>query len=178
MTTAQKKTTQSQDVLKPVEDAVTAGKEQFENVVKVGNDAATKQYEQAANLAKEQIEKGSSAMFKGYGEATMLNKANIDAVVKASTIATKGFESLSRELVDFTQKQIETNVETTKKLFGAKTLQEFFDLQADFARQNFDRLLAESAKVTEMSVKVTNDALQPIQAQTNAAAEKVMKPAA
>jgi phasin family protein len=178
MTSTQKKTPQNQDVLKPVEDAVTAGKEQFENVVKAGNEAATKQYEQVVNLAKEQVEKGSSVLFKSYDEFTTLNNANLEAVVKASTIAGKGLESLSRELVTFTHQQIDSNVENTKKLFGAKTLRELFDLQADFARQSFDRMLAESAKMTEMSVKVANEALEPIQSQTNATVEKVMKPAA
>ena len=176
--TTQKKTQTAQDVFKPVEDAVNAGKEQIENVVKASNEAATKQYEQAVEMTKQQVEKTSNAVFKGYDEVTTFNKANIDAVVQSSTIAAKGVESLSRELFDFAQQQLETNVATTKKLFGAKTLREVFDLQADFARQNFDKMLAESAKVTEMSVKVANEAMQPIQTQTNTAVEKAMKPAA
>lgn len=176
--TTQKKTTQSQDVFKPVEDAVNAGKEQIENVVKASNEAATKQYEQAVTMAKEQVEKTSSAMFKGYDEVTTLNKANIDAVVQSSTIATKGVESLGRELMSFAQSQLEANMAMTKKLFGAKTLREFFDVQNDFARQNLDKLMAESAKMTEMTAKVSNEALEPIQTQTNKSVETVTKAAA
>jgi phasin family protein len=175
--TTQKKT-QNQDVLKPVEDAVNAGKEQIDNVVKASNEAATKQYEQAVSLAKEQVEKTSDAVFKSYDEVTTLNKANIDAVVKASTIATKGVESLSRELMGFAQTRMEAQMELTKQLLGAKTLREFVDAQTDFARQSFDQLMAESAKVTEMTVKVSNEAMEPIQTQTNKSVEKVMKPAA
>jgi phasin family protein len=157
---------------------VAAGKEQIESVVKAGNEAATKQYEQVASLAKDSVEKTSEAVFKGYNEFTTLNKANADAVVQSSTIFSNGLESLSREMLDFTQKQMEANVETTKKLFGVKSLREFFDLQAEFTRQSFDKALAESAKVSEMSFKVANEALQPIQTQTNTTVEKVLKPAA
>lgn len=166
------------DALKPVEDAVNAGKEQIEKAVEAGNEAASKHYEQAANVAKEQIDKGSRAMFKGYEEITSLNKANMDAVVQASTVATKGMESLSREMMEFAQQQLESNVVTTKKLFGARTVHEFVDLQTAYVRDSFDKLLAESAKVAEMSFKVANEALEPIQTQTNATVEKAMKPAA
>jgi phasin family protein len=178
MTTQKKTQSQTQDVFKPVEDAVTAGKEQIENVVKASNEAATKQYEQAVSMAQEQVEKTSNAVFKGYDEVTTLNKANVDAVVKASTIATKGFESLSREMMTFAQQQMEAQMELTKQLFGAKTLREFVDAHTDFARQSFDKFMAESAKMTEMTVKVSNEAMEPIQAQTNKSVEKVMKPAA
>ena len=53
MTSTAKKTTtgttngNGAEVLKPIEAAVTAGKESVEAVVKAGTDAATKNYEQA-----------------------------------------------------------------------------------------------------------------------------------
>lgn len=166
------------DALKPVEEAVNAGKEQVEKAVEAGHEAASKQYEQVVNQTKEQIDQGSRAMFKGYEEIATLNKAHIEAVVQASTIATKGMESLSREMMNFAQQQLESNVATTKKLFGATTVREVFDLQSELARETFDKLMAESAKMTEMSVKVANEALQPIQTQTSAAVEKATKPAA
>lgn len=176
---SQKKTqSQAQDALKPAEDAVSAGKRQVEAVVKASNEAATKHYEQVVGLAKDQAEKTSKAMFRGYDEVNALNKANVDAVVEASTVLAKGIESMGRELISFAQSSMETNVATTKALFGAKTLSEIFDLQADYARKQLDTMLAESAKVTEMSVKVTNDALAPLQARTNASVEKLFKPAA
>lgn len=169
---------QAEDVMKPVEDAVNAGKQQVETVVKASNEAATKNYEQMVAMTQDQMQKASDAMFKGYDDVNALNKANIDAVVQASTALTKGMESLSRQLMGIAQASMEANVASTKALFGAKTLRDFFDLQADFYRRNIDQVLSESAKVTETSVKVTNDALQPLQAQTNANVEKLFKPAA
>lgn len=179
MTTQKKSQTQAaQDVFKPVEDAVNAGKEQIESVVKASNEAATKQYEQVVSMAKEQAEKASSAAFKNYDEASQINKANVDAVVQASSIAAKGVEQMNREFMNFAQARLEANMNLAKKMFGAKTLREFFDAQTDFARQNFDTMMAESAKMTELSVKVSNEAMEPIQTQTNKTVEKVMKSAA
>ena len=179
MTTQKKTQAQAaQDVFKPVEDAVNAGKEQIESVVKASNEAATKQYEQVVSMAKEQAEKASSAAFKNYDEASQMNKANVDAVVQASSIAAKGIEQMNREFMNFAQARLEANMNLAKQMFGAKTLREFFDAQTDFARQNFDTMMAESAKMTELSVKVSNEAMEPIQTQTNKTVEKVMKSAA
>jgi len=60
-----KKTADAADVMKPVEDAFAAGKEQIEGIVKASNEAATKQYEQAVTMAKDQVEKTSKAVFEG-----------------------------------------------------------------------------------------------------------------
>ncbi|MDX1710914.1 MAG: phasin family protein [Rhodovibrionaceae bacterium] len=179
----QKKTTQNAtktatEAMKPVEEAVTKSKEQYEAVVKAGTDAATKNYETAVQQAQEQMEKASKALFGGYDELASLNKDNMDAFVKSSNIYAKGFESLSKEMMSFAQSAMETNLATVKAFAGAKTVREVIDLQADYARSNFDKTLAESAKLTEMSVKVTNDAMEPIQGRVNVTVQKMLKPVA
>jgi phasin family protein len=174
----QKKTQAATDAMKPVEEAVNKTKEQYEAVVKASTEAATKNYEQAVQSAQEQVEKASKSLFKGYDELTSLNKDNMDAFVKSSNIYAKGFENLSKEVMSFAQSAMEANMATAKAFAGAKTLREMFDLQADYARNNFDKTLAESAKLTEMSVKVANDALEPIQGRVNVTVEKMLKPVA
>ncbi|MDX1555597.1 MAG: phasin family protein [Xanthomonadales bacterium] len=176
----QNKKTQSKTVetLKPVEAAANATKEQYETVVKAGSKAAQKNYEQAVAMTKEQVEKASTAMFKGYDEFSTLNKETMDAVMKSSNIYAKGMERLSKEMMAFTQSTVEANMATAKAFANAKTLREIFDLQAELARANFDKAMAESAKLTEMSVKVANEAMEPLQSRFNVTVEKMMKPIA
>ncbi len=176
--TAKKTAASAQDALKPMEAAVNASKETVEAVVKAGTDAATKQYEQAVSMTKENVDKASSAMFQGYDEFAELNKANVDAVITSTNTVAKGFESISKELMGFMQASVESNVVVAKKVIGAKNLQEVVDLQSDFARTSFDSLLAESAKLTELSVQVTNKAIEPLQTRAHVTVEKMMKPVA
>ncbi len=176
--TQQKDRTEAQEPLKPVQDAVEVGKRQVEAAVKAGNEAAAQNYERMMAVSQEQVEQTSSAMFKSYDETNALNKANVDAMVRSNAALAKGLESLGNELMSFAQSSIEANIATAKALFGAKTLREVADLQTDFARSSFDKALAESAKIGEMSVKVTNEALQPLQTRTNATVERLFKPTA
>ena len=162
----------------PVEVAAEAGKETVEAVVKAGTEAAAATVAEAVAATKEHVEKTSKAVSKGYGDFTALGKENVEAVIKSGSIMVKGFEILGREMAAYTRHALEGNVATTKAVLGAKTINEVVELQNDYARKSFDQFVAESAKLTELSVKVANEAAAPIQARVNVTVEKLIKPAA
>ncbi len=160
MTTAKKTPTID---TKPIEEAVAAGKQTVEQAV-----AAT----------KEQVEKASTAAMKSYDEFAALNKDAVDAYVKAGNVFAKGFEDLGKTVFAFAQSQAETNVNAAKALMSAKTINDVVEIQSDLARAQFDAFVAEGTKVSEMSLKVANETVEPIQAQFNVVVEKMMKPVA
>ncbi|MBO6837268.1 MAG: phasin family protein [Alphaproteobacteria bacterium] len=160
MTTAKKTPTVD---TKPIEEAVAAGKQTVEQAV-----AAT----------KEQVEKASTAALKSYDEFAALNKDTVDAYVKAGNVFAKGFEDLGKTVFAFAQSQAETNVNAAKALMSAKTINDVVEIQSDLARTQFDAFVAEGTKVSEMSLKVANETVEPIQAQFNVVVEKMMKPVA
>ncbi|MCG8358338.1 MAG: phasin family protein [Kiloniellales bacterium] len=173
-----KTTTAANDALKPVEAAVAAGKETVEKAMKAGTEAATKNYEKVLAMTQEQVEKASAAAFQGYDDMTALNKETMDAVVQSGNIVAKGYEAIGKELMAFTQISIEANVAATQAIFGAKNIREVIDLQTQYTRESFDKAMAESAKLSEMSVKLAKDAIEPIQSRVNVTVEKMMKPLA
>jgi phasin family protein len=180
--TTTKKTSAAKDIRKTLEAAPPAETSNVEAVAKAGPEATVQQYQQAVAITQTQVqtqvEKASTMMFKGYDELNQLNKANLDAVVASTTTFAKGFEAISRELMSFAQGSIEANVSKSKKMFGVKSLQDLFELQSDLARSNFDTLMSQSAKLTELSVQVTNEAFEPLQARAQASVEQLLKPVA
>ncbi|MGE0719674.1 MAG: phasin family protein [Alphaproteobacteria bacterium] len=167
-----------EDMGKPADATFAAGKDMVDNFVKVGQEAAQKGYEQAVSMTKEQVEKARAAMAKGYDEFNTLGKDNVDALVKASAIYAKGVEALGKEVVTYAQARVETNLAAMKAMMGARTLKEFVDLQTEFARSAFDQFVTESTKLSEIGVKVANDAFAPINARVNTVVEKMTKTAA
>ncbi|MFC7333195.1 phasin family protein [Rhodocista pekingensis] len=141
-----------------------------------GADAATRKVEEALTYTKGQVEKATRQAFRVYDDAAGFQKDNIDALMRSGTIMARGFENLSKAMLAFTQTQVEQNVSAAKAMLGVKTLRELVDLQTEFARTSFDSLIAEATKVSEMSVKVTNEALEPLSARVNAAVEQMAKP--
>jgi phasin family protein len=164
--------------VKSAAEAASTVRDSVEQGFLAGTEAATRTYEQAAAMTKEQFEKASVTLFKSYEELSQLGKENIDAFVKSGTIVAKGFEDMGKIWMAFTQRSLESSVETAKAAIACKTIREVVDLQSDFARQSFDSMVAEGTKIGEISVKVANEAIQPLQGRVNVVVEKILKPLA
>lgn len=173
--TATKRTVASKPVETAVETVVEAGKETVETVVKASTEAASAGYKQAADLTKQQVERAQKAAYKGYGDFASLSQDNVDAVVRSSTVMAKGLEVLSKEMMDFARLSFEDNVAATKAIFGAKTLNDLVNLQTQYTRKNFDQAVVESTRLTELSVKVANDAFEPIKARVDVTVGQMVK---
>jgi phasin family protein len=136
-----------------------------------------KGFEDYMGQAKEQVEKAQAQTTKAMADLTAFSKENADAFATASAMYAKGFENVGKAWYALTQETVEASAAVAKALLGAKTLKEAVDLQTDFAKTTFDKYVAESTKLSEMSIKVANEAIQPINARVNVAVEKLLKPA-
>lgn len=166
------------ETLKPVEAAMTVGKENFEKAMKAGTEAAQKGYEQYVSFAKENSEKFSQQLFKNYGQISELQKENAEAVMQSGTILVKGFENVSKELMALAQASFEANMSAAKQFMGVKTIKEAIDLQNELTKAHMDKVMADGTKVAEMSMKVANEAFQPLQTRMNTTIESLSKASA
>ncbi len=156
---------------KPMKDTV-------ETITNVSAEYAQKNYDRFLGASKEQVEKASATAFKSYEDFSKFSKENLDAAVAATAIFAKGFETVGKAWMTFGQDAMEASAQATKALLAARTLREAVDVQTDWAKTSFDKVVAESTKLSEISVKVANEAVEPINARVNAAIEKLMKPVA
>jgi phasin family protein len=116
--------------------------------------------------------------FKGYEEIAAFGKANIDALIQANTVFTKGVEAISKEFISLTQSHFESTAAAAKAMFAAKTLKDVVELNAEFTKAHFDKLVANSTKLGELGTKVATDAFAPISARVTSVVEKAAKPSA
>ena len=178
MSTAKNKTTAKTD--EGVEKAFAAGQETLETVFKVGAEAASEGVEKAISMSQEHvaaISAGADA-FKGYEDVVSYGKDNVDAVMKSNAIFVKGVQDINKALFGLVQASLEESVTATQKIFGCKTAKEAMDTQAALARAGYAKAVQDSRKITDLSVKVAEEASQPITKQVNATVEKFTKPIA
>jgi phasin family protein len=141
-------------------------------------DVTAEAYEQVVETTKAQVEKANEVVVKGYDEFAALQKEGVDALIKAGAIWARGAEDLGKAYFAVAQEAAEANSEAAKALFSAKSFKEVVELQGELARKSFDKSLSEGTKLSELSVKVANEALQPIQQQFTAVVAKAGKIAA
>ena len=155
-------------------------------VAKAGTVAASKghgqmvnqtkaQVDQAVAVAKVNVEKASEAAFKGYDELAVLGQGNFDAFIQSNSVVAKGFEVIGKEFLAFAQRSVEGHMAQARALIGAKDMQEFVALQNDFAKRRLEDTLAETAKLTELSTQVANEAIEPLQKRVDATVETALK---
>jgi phasin family protein len=139
---------------------------------------AQQTYDKLIGTSREQIEKANQAMLKASEEMQKLSKENVEACLQASTIIAKGMQELGREWTAYLQESLERAAAATKALMAARTMQEVVALQSDWVKGSLDKLVAEATKLSEQTVKVTNEAMEPISARLTVAAEKLRMPLA
>lgn len=159
----------------PVPVAVAAPVAKTSPAVRKQAPTVAKDVDQAIANTKQKVEKMSKQVFSTFEDVAGFQKDNVEAFVASTTILTKGFEALSKEIVAFTQARYETSVAATKAIMGVKSVKELVDLQTEFAKSSFDALVAEATKVSEAGMKVANEAAEPITARVNATVEKLSK---
>jgi phasin family protein len=105
-------------------------------------------------------------------ELADLTRANVEAVVEASRVATERARSLGQDVVASSRDGVEQAADAIRALAEAKSPTEYMQLQGDFARASFDRMVAESSRFTETMVKLAGEAFQPISNRATANAER------
>jgi len=106
-------------------------------------------------------------------EMTELTKGNVEAIVASTKVAAKGVETIGHEVAEYSRKSFEEASAALKGFAEVKSPTDLFRLQGEFARTQFDGLVAESSKMSEAMIKLAGDVFAPITNRYSVAAERV-----
>ncbi len=105
-------------------------------------------------------------------DATKGSKEQSDAFMASGTMFMKGFEDIAKAYMGWAQSSADKNAQAAKSMLSCKTINEFTETQNKWAQENFDDLMAGATKLSELSVKVTTEAFEPINDQVNKGIKK------
>jgi phasin family protein len=115
--------------------------------------------EQMTAKSKEAIETSMKTM----DEMADLARGNVEAVIASARAATTGLEQVAAHVTESSRKSFEDMTAAAKSMASAKTPNELMQLQSDFAKNQFDGVVAEFSKMTEMMMKISGDIFEPVQ---------------
>lgn len=95
-------------------------------------------------------------------DAAVMGQAQVDAIVKSSTIFTKGMEDIIKTVMEIAQDAGEKSQAAAKSVMSCKTINEFADVQTKLAQASFDEFMTNATKISEKGVKLCTDAMEPI----------------
>ncbi len=123
------------------------------------------------------VKAGMEKAMKTAEEMVAFGQGNVEALVKSGQIWATGMQDLGKQMAATAQASFEETMATFKAFSSVKSLKDAFDLQANLARSTMEKTLAESGKLTDASMKLTEQTLAPITARVSMAVEKFAKSA-
>jgi len=114
------------------------------------------------------IKEGFGKAMTDYSQIAEFNRQAIDAILESTNIAAKGIESLNSEAVAFSKQSVEDSMAAAKAALTAKSIQELFEIQSDFAKSAFDSYLGQMNRVADLVAETTKEAVAPLNERFNA----------
>jgi phasin family protein len=126
---------------------------------------------------KSTITQGMKTMMKSTEEFVAFGQANLEAFMKSGQIWSAGVQELTKQFATSAKASFEESVSTFKAMSTVKSVKEAMELQSTFAKAALEKAMAESNKLTDASIKLTEQTLAPITARVTVAVETFGKTA-
>jgi phasin family protein len=98
----------------------------------------------------------------GYPDLAALGRENLAAVARANAVLVKGFEELGQEVAGYAQHNLVSAVDTARALVGVRTIADLVALNRKVAQATLEGALANSARLSEIGIRVATEALGPL----------------
>jgi phasin family protein len=149
-------------------EAATAAVDRAASSARNGIDQAAAGVEQTQMRMQQGMEKA----MRTAEEIVAFGQGNVAAFVRSGQIWAAGLQDLGKQVAATAQGQIADTVTALKAIAGAKSVKDAIELQAALARTAIEKTFAESGRITETSLKLTEQALAPVAARVSLAVEK------
>jgi len=120
---------------------------------------------------------GMKTMMNSTEDFVAFGKQNLEAFTTASKIWVTGVQDLTQQVAATAKASLEESVETFKALSAVKSVKEAIELQSAYSKAAVAKAVAESTKMTEASLRLTEQAMAPITARVTIAVQAFSKTA-
>jgi len=137
------------------------------STLKDGVAQATASMEQAQTAMRQGVEKAMKSATDMFSFA----QGNFEAFAKASQILTTGLQDMTQTITASSKASVEDTMHTLKAMGSVKSIKEAMDLQASLLRSTMEKAVAQTSKLTDSSMKLSEQAFAPLSARLTLAAE-------
>ena len=103
-------------------------------------------------------------------------KDGFDAAVSSFGEANKGFQAITAEIAAYSKKSFEDGTRAFEQLIGAKSFEQAWEIQSQYAKKAFEAYVAQASKIGEMYVDLARSAYQPVEQAAAKTARKERDP--
>jgi hypothetical protein len=116
----------------------------------------------------QQVEKQAEA-------AQKFSKDGMDAMLRSFGTLSKASQAIAVEATDFAKQSFEHGTATLEKLAGVRSLDKALEIQTEYLKTSYERLVAQSAKMTELYTNLAKEMAKPFEGLVSKAQEQAFK---
>jgi phasin len=98
----------------------------------------------------------------------------VEVLEKSVDQASQGAAALNRKVIGNAQTNLNTSFDLAKDLASAKNIAGIMELQASYARKQFEVLTAQAEEIRTLSTKIATDTTNPLKDHVSQSIDKVM----
>jgi hypothetical protein len=102
-------------------------------------------------------------MTQTFEDAGNYGKEFVDTGLKSLAALSMSAQTIAVETAEYTRKSLETGSATLEKLLLAKSLENAFDIQADYAKQAYEGFVAEATTLCGLYADMAKDSYKPFE---------------
>ncbi len=92
-----------------------------------------------------------------------MSQSQIEQMSASAASVARGIQAIAAETTDYSKRSAESTSSFMEKLFGAKSIDSAIQLQTEFAKSQFEGMLAQTNKITELYRDMAKEAFKPIE---------------
>ena len=140
-------------------NAARQSAETVQDAMRTGLNTATQNFQQVT----EQFTRAFGFAQPQSQELVRTSSQNLEAVTRATAVLAQGAQEISREWLGSAQERLQRNIDGLNALARCRSVQDFVAVQTDLVRDNLQQVIDTSRRLSEVSVRVAQDATRTIQ---------------
>jgi hypothetical protein len=100
---------------------------------------------------------------KPFEDMQKMNQAGVDNAMKFMGEFGKSWQAIAAEMTDYTKRSFEDGTHTMEKLMSAKSMEQAFEIQSNYAKRAYEEYVAQMTKLGTLYTEMAKEAYRPLE---------------
>jgi hypothetical protein len=167
-----------QRVTEDVADTLRASVESAQTMAHAMQEAVETSFGALSELTRRTTGQGLQIFGRADGDALGLSEEaahNLRATAQSSTVLARGFQDVSREVADRSQKRLQRNLDGLQALACCRSVTDFVEVQSSLLRDNLEQTVENSRRIAELTIAMADEAARTVTLQAEKTAARVSR---
>jgi hypothetical protein len=169
-----------QRVVEDVADTLRASVEGAQTLAQAMQEALETSVSAFSEVTRRATGQGLQIFDRPEGDALGLSEEaahNLRAAAQSGTALARGFQDVSREMADRSQKRLQRNLDGLHAIARCRSVTDFVEVQSSLLRDNLEQTMENSRRIAELTIQMADEAARTVTVQAEKTAQRLNRAA-